>query len=142
VTVIEVPDPVATLRAVLISRVVDTDLEDVQIKDARQDGDEPPFGILAEGGDTRARSGGAMLPSRVSLSLTAVTAGQAARLWRLASAALHGAGPIRILVDGEWVGVWRIFDETGLQRPVQEPDTAWWRAFGVFDVYMADRAIG
>jgi hypothetical protein len=137
-----VPDPIAVLRAILLDRVVGTDLAGVAVRDAREEGDAPPYVVLNEGGDSRLRAGGALWPARVTLSVTAESKGQAAVLWRLASAALHRHGPERLTVDGDQVGVWRIFDETGLQGPVQEPDTSWWRAFGVFDVYMADRAIG
>lgn len=141
-TVLVVPDPIAVLRAVLLGLVVDTDLEGLAIRDAREDGDSPPYVVLGEAGDRRLRSGGALWPARVEASLTAATKGEAAIKWRLLSALLHRHGPVTLTVDGDRVGVWKVFDETGLQGPVQEPDTAWWRAFGVFDVYMTDRAIG
>lgn len=141
-TVAVTPDPVATLRSVLLSRVSGTDLEDVAVRPNQPDaGDLPPYVVLAEGGDLHARGVGALLPARVALSVTAETDGQAASLWRLASALLHRFGPVSVVIDGVRVGVWRIHDETGLQRPVQEPDTLWWRASGVFDLTMADRPI-
>jgi hypothetical protein len=34
--------------------------------------------------------------------------------------------------------LWRAFDETGPQM-TEDPDTKWPVAFGVFDLYMADR---
>lgn len=137
-----VPDPVATFDAVLIARAVGTALENVPIRSDRAEGDEPPFAIATDGGWARARGAGALLPARVNLSVTAATDDQAAALWRLASALLHNWGPVTVDVDGAQVGVWKVFDETGPQRPVQEPDTGWWRVFGVFDLTMTDRAIG
>ena len=141
-TIEVVPDPVATLRAVLIPRAVGTDLEGLPIRSKREEGDAPPFLVAREAGDLHHRSVGALLPARVNLSVVALDEDQAAALWRLASALLHRLGPLIVAVDGADVGVWRIHDETGLQQPVQEPDTLWWRAFGVFDLTMADRAIG
>lgn len=142
-TVVLVPEPVKVLRAILLARAAGTDLENVPFRSNDRDaGDEPPFGVVSQAGDGRIRSGGALLPARVSVSITAVTDYDAAALWRLASALLHGWGPVVVEVDGDQVGVWKVFDETGLQRPVKEPDTGWWRAFGVFDVAMTDRAIG
>lgn len=142
-TVGAVIEPVEVLRAVLRVRVPGTALADVAVRTNERDaGDVPPFVILAQGGDVRIRSGGAYAPARVSLSLTAATDYEAAALWRLASRLLHGWGPVNVDVDVDRVGIWRIFDETGLQRPVKEPDTGWWRAFGVFDITMTDRAIG
>lgn len=141
-TVDVAPDTVATLRTILLARATGTDLEGVAIRPNQpEEGDVPPYVVLAEGGDLHARGVGALLPARVALSVTAETDGEAAALWRLASALLHRYGPAAVVVDGVRVGVWRVHDETGLQRPVQEPDTLWWRASGVFDLTMADRPI-
>jgi hypothetical protein len=144
VTVVASPDPIEVFRAVLIARAVDTTLEDVPIRSNERDqDDEPPYLIASEAGSLRHTSVGAFLPTRVGLSGYATTESGAAALYRTASDVLHRAGPLRISIpDFGSAGVWRIYDETGLQRPVRDPDTGWWRAFGVFDMHMADRAIG
>lgn len=135
---VEMPDPVAIIRGVLVSRQPGSPIAGVPVRDEREEGDEPPFILLAQAGALRHRSVGALLPARVSLTGVGATPGAAAVLYRTASDLLHRLGPIH---EGT-AGIWRIYDETGQQRPVQEPDTAWWRSFGVFDLYMADRAIG
>jgi hypothetical protein len=144
VTIVASPDPLEVFRAVLIARAVDTSLEEIPVRSNERDQDDvPPLLIASEAGALRHASVGAFMPARVGLSGYATTESGAAALYRTASDGLHRVGPLRISIpDFGTVGVWRIYDETGMQRPVLDPDTGWWRAFGVFDIYMADRAIG
>ena len=133
------PDPVAVLRAILLARLEATGQTAVTVVgNVRSAGVEPPFYVLSEAGALRARGPGAYSPARVGLSAWAATEDAAAAAYRLASDLLHRQGPL--VVDG--AGVWKIFDETGLQRPLPDPDSDWWSASGVFDLVMTDRAVG
>jgi len=133
------PDPVAVLRAVLLARMEVTAQAIVPVvANVREAGGTPPFYVLTEAGALRARSTGVLSPARVGLAAWALTEDAAAAAYRLASDLLHRVGPVT--VDG--CGVWRIYDETGLQGALPDPDSSWWRASGVFDLVMTDRTVG
>jgi hypothetical protein len=133
------PDPVATLRAILIARFEAASLEQPPIVgNVREGGDTPPFYVLSEAGEERARGAGVLLPARVGLSAWSLTEAGAVAGYRMASDLLHRTGPVTV----DTTGVWKVFDETGVQRPLRDPDSGWWLAAGVFDLYMTDRAIG
>lgn len=137
-TTIVTPDPVALLRTILLEVVEDTQLAGMPIvSNVREDGQEPPFLVLAEAGSVPHPTLPLFQPARVSLTTWALTDGAAAEAYRVASSLLHRNGPF-VRDD---VGVFRIFDETGLQQPIKDPDTGWWRAFGVFDLHMVDRVL-
>lgn len=131
-------DPVAVLRDLLLELAPGSALAGLPIRTtARHEGDAPPFVVLAEGGALRHRSGPVYAPARINLSAWALDADRAAELYRAASELLHRRGPI--VRNG--AGIFRIYDETGLQAPFEDPDTGWWRAFGVFDLVMVDRLV-
>lgn len=130
-------DPLAAFRDRLLALAPATALAGVPISTKRQDGESPPFVRLSEGGAIRHRTGPAYQPARVNFSAWALDEGQAVELYLTASNLLHRYGPS--LVDG--IGIFKIFDETGLQQPFEDPDTGWWRAFGVFDLVMVDRVL-
>lgn len=133
------PDPVAVLRSILLARLAATGQTVVPVvANVREAGGQVPFYVLSEAGALRARGPGAYGPARVGLAAWAATEDAAAAAYRLASDLLHRQGPL--VVDG--AGVWKVFDETGLQRPLPDPDSDWWSAQGVFDLVMTDRAIG
>ena len=131
-------DPLAAFREALLALAPTTALADVPIRaNERHDGDAPPFVVIAEGGAIRHRTGPAYAPARVNLSAWGNDADQAVELYLTASQLLHRYGP----VVRSGAGIFRIFDETGLQQPFEDPDTGWWRAFGVFDLVMVDRPV-
>jgi hypothetical protein len=137
-TTIGFVSPVVAFRDLLLDLATDTQLEGIPVRTVKRDpGDEPPFLLVAEGGGIRHRTGPAYAPARASLTAFHMTDREAADLYLAASELLHRLRPgIR---DG--VGIFKVFDETGLQQPFQDPDTGWWRAFGVFDLVLVDRLI-
>jgi hypothetical protein len=141
-----VPDTVATLNALLAARAAAEDVDVGTVRSRRAEGDEPPYTLLGEGGDIRPRGNAPVLnPARVGCRVFDLTDGGAARRYREISALLHRFGPARVELaaeDGGSVGIWKVFDETGVQAPLQEPETGWWVASGVFDLYMTDRGVG
>jgi hypothetical protein len=133
------PDPVALLRAILLERLDRTSQAIVPVIGNVRDADtEPPFYVASEAGSIHERSAPVLNPARVGLSAWALTEDAAAAAYRLAIDLLHRQGPL--LIDG-W-GIWKVFNETGLQRPLRDPDSSWWLATGVFDLYMTDRNVG
>lgn len=139
------PDVVATFRAVLVARAAAEGDAPSVIRSRRGEGDEPPYALLRDAGEVRERNAPVLSPARVGVQVFDLTDVAAARRYRRYSALLHGFGPTVVELDAEDggdVGVWRIYDETGVQQPLQEPDTGWWVASGVFDLYMTDRGVG
>ena len=137
-TDVAVVDSVAFCRAHLAALAAGTQIEAVPVRaSVREDGDEPPFFVMAEGGELAHPTLPLLQPARVELTSWGLTEGQAVTNWRVARALLHRSGPV--VIDG--VGMFKAFDETGLQRPFQDPDTEWWRAFGVFDLHLVDRVL-
>ena len=130
-------DPVAAFREALLAMAPTTALAGIPVTTKSQVGESPPFIRLSEGGAIRHRTGPAYKPARVNFSAWALDEGQAVELYLTASQLLHRAGPV--VRNG--AGIFRIFDETGLQQPFEDPDTGWWRAFGVFDLVMVDRPV-
>jgi hypothetical protein len=135
---IEVVSPIVAFRQLLLDLAPGTQLESLPILTVKRDpGVTPPFLLVAEAGSIRHRTGPAYAPARASLTAYEYTDRGAAELYLVASELLHRLRPgIR---DG--VGIFKVFDETGLQQPFQDPDTEWWRAFGVFDLVLVDRLI-
>jgi len=130
-------DPVAAFREALLALAPGTALADVPVRSKQQQGEAPPFIRLSEGGAIRHRTGPAYKPARVNFSAWALDEGQAVELYLTASQLLHRHGPV--VRNG--AGIFRIYDEMGLQQPFEDPDTGWWRAFGVFDLVMVDRPV-
>lgn len=131
-------DPVAAFRDALLALAPATAIDGVPVRtNERHAGDVPPYFVLAEGGDIQHRTAPVYNPARVNLSAWALDADQAVDLYRTASQLVHRTGPF--IRNG--AGVFRIFAETGLQQPFEDPDTGWWRAFGVFDLVMVDRPV-
>jgi hypothetical protein len=129
-------DSLASFRDVLLERVVGTALADVAVRtNARRPDDMPPFIVVSEGGSLHHRTGPVYNPARINFSAWALDADQAVEMYLTAAQLLHRLGPV--IVNG--AGIFRIFEETGLQQPFEDPDTSWWRAFGVFDLVMVDR---
>lgn len=140
-----IPDPIATFLALALARYAAEGDTPEKLRSRRNVDDVPPYGLLQEAGGQRARNAPVVNPARVSVRIYDTDDGAAARRYRRLSALLHGFGPVIVELDeadGGSVGVWRVFDETGVQAPVQEPDTGWWVAGGVFDLFMADRSVG
>ena len=131
-------DPLAAFRDALVALAPTTALAGIALRtNAMHAGDVPPFVVIAEGGAIRHRTGPAYAPARVNFSAWGIDADQAVELYLTASQLLHRYGP----VVRSGAGIFRIFDETGLQQPFEDPDTGWWRAFGVFDLVMVDRPV-
>jgi hypothetical protein len=136
-----VADPVGLARAALLAAATGTALAGVPIvSNKREEAVDPPYLTLSEGGDVHAGTLHAYSPARVSITAVAATDGAAAALCRLALLLLNNHAPATYTVDGVLLELGGAADETGVQQPVQEPDTSWWRAFGVIDLWMADRA--
>ena len=134
---VTIVDPVAALREILLERAIGTSLADVPVHTRRQDAEPPPFILVGEGGLVHHRSAPVYNPARVGFTAWTLTEEQAVELYLTAAQLLHRYGP----VVREGVGVFRIFEETGMQQPFPDPDTGWWRAFGVFDLVMVDRIV-
>lgn len=131
-------DPVAAFRDALLALAPATAIAGVVIRtNKRHEGDSPPYFVVNEAGDIQHRTAPVYSPARVNLTAWALDADQAVDLYRTASQLVHRYGPL--IRDG--VGIFRIFAETGLQQPFEDPDTGWWRAFGVFDLAMVDRIV-
>jgi hypothetical protein len=131
-------DPVAAFRDALLALAPATAIAGVAVRtNQRHDGDVPPYFVVSEGGDLQHRTAAVYNPARVNVSAYGLDADQAVDLFRTASQLVHRTGPL--IRNG--VGIFRIFAETGLQQPLEDPDTGWWRAFGVFDLVMVDRPV-
>lgn len=142
-TLVAVADPVAAFRAVLVARAAATGETLGTVRSHRHDGDEPPYVLLREAGAPRERNAPVMNPARVAIQVFELDEAAAAAGYRRISALAHRAGPMTVDLDDDGsVGVWKVFDETGVQTPVKDPDTGWWIAGGVFDLYMTDRSVG
>ena len=130
-------DTVASLRDVLLDRIPGSSIEAVGVRTKRQEGEPPPFILLVEGGAIRLPSVPLYAPARVDLEAWGLDEEQAVEIYLTAAQLLHRLGPL--VING--VGIFRIFEETGLQHPFVDPDTGWWRAFGVFDLMMVDQIL-
>jgi hypothetical protein len=131
-------DPLAAFRESLLALAPSTALASVAVRtNVKHADDVPPFVVIAEGGAIRHRTGPAYAPARVNFSAWGIDADQAVELYLTASQLLHRLGPL--VRNG--AGIFRIYDETGVQQPFEDPDTGWWRAFGVFDLVMVDRPV-
>jgi hypothetical protein len=130
-------DSVAAFRDVLIDRIPGSSIEAVPVRTQHKEGEAPPFILLAEGGSIRHPSVPLYAPARVSLEAWALDEDAAVEMYLAAAQLLHRLGPL--VKNG--VGIFRIFEETGLQQPFEDPDTGWWRAFGVFDLTMVDQIL-
>lgn len=136
------PDTVAVFRQLLLDRSSEAGDTPPVIRSVRAAGDEPPYTLAREAGEVRAKNAPVRPYARVAISVYDTDPGAAAARYRRFSMLLHGYGPA--IVDGGDgnVGVWRVWDETGPQPPVQEPATGWWVVGGVFDLVMTDRTLG
>ncbi len=131
-------DPLAAFRDALLALAPATVLASVPVRTNKfHDGDVPPFVVVSEGGAIHHRTGPAYAPARVNLSAFGLDADQAVELYLTAAQLLHRFGPV--IRNG--AGIFRIFEETGLQQPFEDPGTGWWRAFGAFDLVMVDRIV-
>jgi len=129
-------DSLASFRDVLLERVPGTALAAVTVRaNARHADDLPPFIVVSEGGALHHRTGPAYNPARVNFTAWALDADGAVEMYLTAAQLLHRLGPL--VKNG--AGIFRVFEETGLQQPFEDPDTSWWRAFGVFDLVMVDQ---
>lgn len=129
------PDWVAFARDLLLELRPGTALEDVPIDADRSNHESPPFILLGEApGSVRDPYIGAYMPARLELRSAGNSEEEAAAGYRAASDLLHMRGPL-VRPAGK---LWKAFDETGPQM-TEDPDTKWPIAFGVFDLYMADR---
>lgn len=133
--------PPILARAVLADCAAGTAIAGVPVMtNDRDPGDAPPYIVLAEGGDLHFGTLQANNPARVQITGVATTDVAAAALCRAALMLLHDHGPAQFTVDGLVLQFFGAGDETGVQQPLREPETLWWRAFGVIDIWMADRA--
>ena len=130
-------DPLASFRDVLLVRIPGSSIEAIPVRTQHKEGEAPPFFLASEGGALRHRSVPLYAPARINLEAWALDEDQAVTMYLAAAQLLHRFGPI--VING--VVVFQIFEETGLQQPFQDPDTTWWRAFGVFDLTMADQIV-
>ena len=130
-------DTVAALRDVLLDRMAGSSIEAVPVRTKHKEGETPPFILLGEGGSIRLPSVPLYAPARVQLESWGLDEDQAVEIYLTAAQLLHRLGPV--VING--VGIFRIFEETGLQPPFVDPDTGWWRAFGVFDLTMVDQIL-
>lgn len=134
----DVVSPIVALRALLLELEVGTDIEGIPVVSvSRDEGMVPPFFLVAEAGSIRHRTGPAYAPARARLEAVHLTDREAVDMYLVASERLHRFGPA--VRDG--VGIFKVFDETGPQQPFQDPDTSWWRAFGVLDLVLLDRVV-
>lgn len=139
------PDPVATLRSLFLARAAAAGDDAPVLRSTHAAGEEPPFALLRDAGDSHERNAPVLNPARVSVSQYELTSAAAARRLRRLAALVHGFGPTTVELeeeDGGTVLVFKVFNETGVQEPVQEPDTNWWVATAAFDVHMTDRSVG
>ena len=131
-------DPVAAFRDALLALAPWTAIAGVVIRtNKRHDGDSPPYFVASDGWALQHRTAPVFNPARVNFSAWGFDADQAVDLYLTASQLVHRTGPV--IRNG--AGIFRIFAETGLQQPFEDPDTGWWRAFGVFDLVMVDRIV-
>ena len=130
-------DTVAAARDVLLSRIPGSSIEAVPVRTQHEQGEAPPFILVAEGGAIRLPSVPLYAPARANLEAWGLDEDQAVEIYLTAAQLLHRLGPL--VING--VGIFRIFEETGLQQPFLDPDTGWWRAFGVFDLTMVDQIL-
>lgn len=138
------PDTVAVFRALLLARAADAGDTAPVISSRRDPGVVPPFSLVRDAGERRARNAPVLNPARVAVQVFDETDTGAARRLRRIVGLLHGFGPAIVELedaDGGSVGVFRIFDETGVSEPLQEPVTNWWVARGTFALYMTDRSV-
>lgn len=112
----------------------------VVMTNEREEGDTAPYILLSEGGDLHAGTLQANNPARVQITGVAATDVAAVALCRTALALLHDHGPASYTIDGLAYKFHGAANETGVQQPLPEPETTWWRAFGVIDIWMPDRA--
>lgn len=136
--VVEFVSPVVAFRELFVDVKVGTQIEAHPVFTLHRDpAVVPPFYLVGEAGSIRHRTGPAYSPARASLTAVALTDREAADMYLAASELLHRLRP----GTRDGVGIFMVFDETGLQQPFQDPDTEWWRAFGVFDLVLADRLL-
>lgn len=136
-TPLAVVDPVAVLREVLIDLILGSSIEAVPVRTQRKAGELPPFILLTEGGSIRHPSVPLYAPARVNFEAWALDEDEAAAIYLAAAQLMHRLG----LVIRKGVAIFQCFEETGLQQPFPDPDTGWWRAFGVFDLTMVDQIL-
>lgn len=135
---IEFVSPVVAFRELLVDVAAGTQIDGIAVRTVHRDPEDvPPLFLVSEAGGIRHRTGPAYAPARVSLTALHYTDREAVDMYLVASQLLHRLRPgIR---DG--VGIFKVFDETGVQQPVKDPDAEWWRAFGVWDLVLVDRPI-
>jgi hypothetical protein len=134
---VDVIDPVVFLRDWYLELALGTPLEGVAIWTLKREPETlPPYLILAEAGDVRHPAGPAFAPARVELSAWHYTDREVATLFRTAIALVHRR---HVVLGG--IGCFMARSETGLQRPFEDPDTGWWRGFGVIDLVLLDQLI-
>jgi hypothetical protein len=130
-------DPVAALRDALLALAPSTALAAIPVRTEHLEAEAPPFFLVGEAGAIHHRTGPVYNPARINLSAWALDQDQAVEMYLTAAALLHRYGPV--VRNG--IGIFRIFEETGLQQPFADPDTGWFRAFGAFDMVMVDRIV-
>jgi hypothetical protein len=130
------PDVVEFIKTWLREQSTGTALERTAILTYDDDGrHQPPFVFLEEAGHLRDPGVPAYLPYRLSVTVYARTNREANSLYRTLTDLLHGA--TNVLAD-DGVGFWQATDETG---PQPGPEGRWPARFGVFALYMPDRAL-
>jgi hypothetical protein len=138
------PDPVMAFEAIVAARAAYAGDSAPVLRSTRAEGDVPPFALIRDAGERLERNAPVLNPARVSVSQWELTSAAAARRLRRISALVHGFGPTEVALateDGGTVVVFKVFNETGVQPPVQDPETRWWVATAAFDLYMTDRAV-
>ncbi len=128
------PDPVAFAVGLLESLLPASALAGVPLVSDRIGTEVPPLLLVQDRLAVRDRGVGAYLPARVRVAAYGRSAEEAAAMYRAASALLHQLGP----ASNAHGRAWKVFEEVGAQT-TEDPDTHWPMAFGVFDLYMADR---
>lgn len=133
--------PTILARAALADVATGTALAGVPVlTNERDEGDAPPYIVLNEAGDLHSGNLQANNPARVGITGVAMTDVAAAALCRTALMLLHEHPGASYTIDELVYSLHGAGNETGVQQPLREPDTLWWRAFGVIDIWMADRA--
>jgi hypothetical protein len=130
-------DTVAAFRDVLIDRLAGSSIETVPVRTQHKEGEAPPFILLAEGGSIRHPRVPLYAPARVNFEAWALDEDAAVAIYMTAAQFMHRLG----VVIKNGVAIFQCFEETGLQQPFPDPDTGWWRAFGVFDLTMVDQIL-
>jgi hypothetical protein len=86
-------DSVAAARDVLLDRIPGSSIEAVPVRTQHEEGEAPPFILVAEGGAIRLPSVPLYAPARVNLEAWGLDEDQAVEIYLAAAQLLHRLGP-------------------------------------------------